>query len=423
MPRRSLFLVILILVVWFYISFVTNILGPLIPVIIDNFTLSLAMAGLLPFSFFLAYGIMSIPAGMFTERYGEKAAMLVAFSFNFLGAFLFALFPVYHIALISLFTIGIGMAILQVVINPLMREAGGEEHFAFNSVLGQLVFGAGSFVSPFVFTYMMRNVPVNTGSGNFLTRLMTELVPEKLPWVSLYWIFVVAGLIMLVTMLLVRIPRVELKEDEKSGAWRSYIMLLGQKKIILFFLGIFAYVGTEQTLANWMSKFLSTYHGFDPVTQGATAVAWFWGLMTVGCILGLVILKLIDSKIVLRVFALLAMADVAVALFGPAKLSLLAFPAGGFFISVMYSVVVSLALNSVDKHHGTFSGILCSGILGGAVVPLIVGWLGDHLGLRTGMLFVYVTLGYILFISIWAKPLIRNKTVSLSTLLGKKQPE
>jgi len=153
--KRSGFIVFLILCIWFFISFFTNILGPLIPVIIDNFHLSLTLAGLLPFSFFLAYGIMSIPAGMMTERFGEKRTMLVAFGFTFVGSFLFALYPVYHIALISLFTIGIGMAILQVVINPLMREAGGEENFAFNSNLGQLVFGAGSFISPFVFTYLM----------------------------------------------------------------------------------------------------------------------------------------------------------------------------------------------------------------------------------------------------------------------------
>ncbi|NOY36445.1 MAG: sugar MFS transporter [Chlorobi bacterium] len=421
MRKRSVFIVFLILCIWFYISFVTNILGPLIPVIIDNFRLSLTLAGFLPFSFFLAYGVMSIPAGMFTERYGEKTAMLVAFGFTFTGALFFALFPVYRIALVSLFTIGIGMAILQVVINPLMRVAGGEEHFAFNSVLGQLVFGAGSFVSPFVFSYMMQNVPVRPGEGNVLTTTLSSLVPHELPWVSLYWIFVIGGILMFVIMASVHLPRVELKEDEKTGAVRGYLQLLGQKKIILFFLGIFAYVGTEQTLANWMSKFLKTYHGFDPVVQGATAVAWFWGLMSIGCLVGLVILKLVDSKKVLRIFSLLAMADVALALFGPARLSLLAFPAAGFFISVMYSVIVSLALNSVDKHHGTFSGILCTGILGGAVIPLIVGWLGDHLGLRTGMLFVYITLGYILFISVWAKPLINNKTVSLAALFGKKQ--
>src|ERR1035437_5360245 len=148
--RRNKFVVVLILFIWFVISFITNILGPIMPVLIDNFKLSLTLAAFLPFSFFLAYGIMSIPAGMMIERFGEKPSMLVAFGLTFIGSFLFATFPVYIMALASLFIIGIGMAMLQVIINPLMREAGGEEHFAFNSVLAQLIFGAASFVSPFV---------------------------------------------------------------------------------------------------------------------------------------------------------------------------------------------------------------------------------------------------------------------------------
>lgn len=85
----------------------------------------------------------------------------------------------------------------------------------------------------------------------------------------------------------------------------------------------------------------------------------------------------------------------------------------GFFASVMWSIVFSLALNSLKSNHGAFSGILCSGILGGAVVPLIVGVLGDLVGLRGGMSFVFLTLAYILSISFWAKPLIKNKTISL----------
>ena len=90
----------------------------------------------------------------------------------------------------------------------------------------------------------------------------------------------------------------------------------------LFLLGIIAYVGTEQSLADWMSQFLSTYHHFSPAREGAHAVGLFWGLMSIG------------------------------------------------------------ALNSVSRHHGAFSGILCTGILGGAVTPLLVGMLGDRLGLR-----------------------------------------
>jgi len=84
----------------------------------------------------------------------------------------------------------------------------------------------------------------------------------------------------------------------------------------------------------------------------------------------------------------------------------------GFFASVMWSIIFSLALNSLKDNHGAFSGILCSGILGGAIIPLIVGILGDAFGLRIGISFVFLTLGYIFSISFWAKPLIKNKTIS-----------
>ena len=113
--------------------------------------------------------------------------------------------------------------------------------------------------------------------------------------------------------------------------------------------------------------------------------------------------------------------DRRLALFGSAGIALLAFPASGFFLSVMFSIIFSLALNSVSRHHGAFSGILCTGILGGAVVPLLVGMLGDHVGLRLAMLAVFVTLGFILSISWWAQPLIRNETVGISDLFGMRR--
>jgi MFS transporter, FHS family, L-fucose permease len=74
-------------------------------------------------------------------------------------------------------------------------------------------------------------------------------------------------------------------------------------------------------------------------------------------------------------------------------------------------------LNSVTRNHGAFSGILCTGILGGAIVPLFVGVLGDHLGLRTALLTVFVTLGFILSVSWWARPLVRNQTIDWADLI------
>ena len=421
--KRNNLLVFLILCIWFVISFITNILGPLMPVIIDTYNLSLTLAAFLPFSFFLAYGIMSIPAGMMIEHFGEKSSLMIAFGFTLTGTFLFALLPIYRVAIASLFIIGMGMAMLQVVINPLMREAGGEENYAFNSTLAQLIFGSASFVSPFVFTYMMHHLSGYHGGGNILVQILGRVTPPNLPWNSLYWLFSFIIILMLIVLSFVRLPKVELKEDEKAGAVQTYLNLFKTKKVILYFLGIMAYVGTEQGLSNWMSKFLSTYHGFNPEVEGARAIAWFWGLMSVGCLLGLVVLKLVDSRKVLKIISLLSMGTVLLALFGPAKVSLWAFPMTGFFIALIFAIIFSLALNSVEKHHGSFSGILCSGIFGGALVPLIIGWIGDHTGLRLAMLFLMVTLGYILSIPFWAQPLVNNKTIKLSEFrksLGRK---
>ncbi len=410
--KRNYAIVALIMFIFFVISFLTNILGPLIPDIINGFHLSLALAGFMPFSFFIAYGVMSIPAGMLVERYGEKKVMVLAFVLSFMGALLFSLLPVFSVAMLSLFLIGIGMAMLQVAINPLLREAGGEEHFAFNSVLAQLVFGLASFISPHVYSYLVQNLNGYQGGGSLLIDVLAGLVPAALPWVSLYWVFALVSLLMVVIMLAVRLPQVELQEDEKAGAWATHKMLFKNKTVILFFFGIFAYVGTEQGVANWMSKFLSQYHGFDPQTVGASSVSYFWGLLTAGCLLGLLLLKLWDSRKVLIWFTMAAIITLSAALFGSAQVALYAFPLVGFFASVMWSIVFSLALNSFEKHHGSFSGILVTGIVGGAIVPVIIGWLGDLLGLRWGMTFLYVTLGYILSIGFWAKPLVTNETFS-----------
>jgi fucose permease len=415
--KRSMGIVLLVFLIFFVISFLTNILGPLVPDIIKGFSLSLTLAGFLPFSFFVAYGVMSIPAGFLLDRFGQKPILISAFVLAFAGSFLFASFPTFTVALISLFMIGIGMTMLQVAINPLLRVAGGEENFAFYSVAAQLVFGSASFLSPQVYSYLVTNLGGEdpAASGGVLG-LLARLVPSELPWVSLYWVFTVITLVMIVVLFAVRLPKVELKEDEKAGAASSYRELLKNRYVWLFFFGIFAYVGTEQGVANWVSRFLETYHGLDPQVEGARVVSYFWGLLTAGCLLGLVLLKLIDARKVLVWFSLGAIACLGIALFGPTSVSYIAFMMVGFFLSVMWSVIFSLALNSVAEHQGSFSGILCTGIVGGAVVSVLVGWLGDQFGLRVGMTVLFVSLAYILSIGLWAKPLIDNATVSPAEL-------
>ena len=403
----------LVFLVFFVMSLLTNILGPIVPDIISSFQVRLAAAAFLPFSFFIAYGVMSIPAGFLLERFGEKPVMVAAFLAGTVGSLSFALHPTYGVAVVSLFVMGSGMATLQTAINPLLRVAGGEEHFAFNEAFAQLIFGSASFLSPFLYSYLVLNLGTTRAGNNLLLTVLARITPPALPWASLYWIFAVFTVLMIVVLYFTTFPRVERTSEESAGSWSMYGDLVRRPMVWMFFLSVFAYVGSEQGAADWISKFLSVYHSYDPHTTGATAVSWFWGLLTVGCFIGMGLLKLFDSRKVLIGTTIGALLCLTAALLGPANVSLVAFPAIGLFASVMWPILVSLGLNSVAEHHGPFAGILSTGIMGGAVVPVIIGRIGDHFGLRFGIAFLYLTFGIVLSVGFWAKPLITNATLNL----------
>lgn len=407
--KRSYYIVTLIMLTFFVISFITNIIGVLSPEFIKDFTLSDLLAGALPFAFFIAYGVMSIPSSMLVQRYNEKVIMTAAFVVSLLGSLLLATEPGYLSTVLSFFLIGCGMAMLQVVINPLLRTAGGEENYAFTSVLAQLIFGAASFVGPNVYKIIVKHLDSNDHNGIF--SLFQKIVPQGLHWLSLYWIFAAISLIMFVIIAFSKFPKVELTDEEKAGPWATHVNLFKKPVVKLFFIGLFCYVGSEQGVSYWMSQFLYQYHHYNPKITGADAVSYFWLLMMFGGILGLFLLKLMDSRKLLILFTIPAMICLTLGLFAGAKVSLYAFPATGFFMSVMYPIIFSLALSSVSEDHGSFAGILVTGIIGGAVVQLLIGFLSDYIGLRNGMMFLYLTFGYMLSIGFWAKPLVTNKTI------------
>ena len=297
--QRNRYMVSIVFLTFFVMSLLTNILGPIVPDIIGSFKVSLTAAALLPFSFFIAYGVMSIPAGFLVERFGEKPVMIAAFLAGMLGSLSFAFHPTYQVAIVSFFVMGSGMATLQTPINPLLRVAGGEQNYAFNSALAQLIFGVASFISPYLYSYLVLNLGTAKAEGNPLLTLLGKLTPPALPWASIYWIFALFTLIMIAVLLLSTFPRVERTAEESTGTWSMYGSLFRKPMVWAFFIAMFAYVGCEQGTADWISKFLSTYHGFDPHTTGAMAVSWFWGLLTAGCFIGMGLLKLFDSRYVL----------------------------------------------------------------------------------------------------------------------------
>ena len=386
--------------VFFVISFITNIIGPLIPQFIKTYDLSLVLASFLPLSFFFSYGVFSVPVGIFLERYGGKIVMLSAFIISSSGAALILLMPGYLSFIFSFFMIGTGMAILQVAINPLLRYAVSGENFAFFSIIGQLAFGSASFLSPVFYRFLLEK-------KNFFG---LHIFNDE-PWLWIYVLFILAIIALLLFLYFLKIPANQ-STSEKFDI-NVFSKILNNRISYFYFFGIFSYVGVEQCINNWSSQFLYQYHSLDSEVVGVDVISAFWGNLTIGTIISLFLVKLIDEKKLLNIYALSSSIIVLLAIHGDSEISVLSFKLLGFSISGVWSVIISLGLNSVPKNHSVFTGILLTGIVGGAIFPFIVAGIGQLFNLKVGMHVILIGLLYLSYVGLAAKPLISNKTINL----------
>jgi fucose permease len=408
--KRNYYLLAVIFVCYFGLGFVTNVVGPIIPDIIDSFSLSLTMVSLLPFTIYLAYGLTSVPSGMLVERFGEKRVLLIALGLSLGAAALILLVPRFLTIILSFFLVGCSLAMVQVALSPLLRVTGGEEHFSANLTIVQLVFGIASFLAPMVYSYFVAGLFNGEGGDRgVLLPFFETITPREFPWIAVYAVYGVITFVVLSLIIFSRFPHVSLKKDEKVGSLDAYRQLLRNRHVVLYAVGMFLYVGMEAGMASWISKFLMEYHAFDPHTTGARAVSWFWGIFTLGNVVSFFLLKVFRAKHVILVSGCLSMAIYVFALFGNASVSLFGFLATSFCISPMWPLIHSLGLNSVKSHHGAFAGLLTSAIIGGAVIPLLIGALGDLSGLRLGLLIIFPCMIYITLIGVWSKPLVENR--------------
>ena len=393
-------LVIFVMVVFFVISFITNIIGPLIPQFIKTYNLSLVLASFLPLSFFFSYGMFSIPAGIYLERYGGKIIMAIAFLTSSVGAALIIVCPGYFSFIISFFLIGTGMAILQVAINPLLRQAVSGENFAFFSIIGQLAFGSASFRSPIFYKVLLEN---RNPLG--ITFFSND------PWIWIYVFFIGAIIFLLIFLYLLKIPSNNSKVEQFD--FKTFFNFLLSKKTTFYFFGIFCYVGIEQGINNWSSEFLYQYHLLDPEVVGVEVISSFWGNLTIGTVVSLFLVRLIDEKKLLNIYSLSSALLILFAIHGNANFSVLSFKLLGFSISGVWSVMISLGLNSVSKNHSILTGILLTGIIGGAIFPFIIASIGQLFGLKIGMHTILFGLIYLSYVGFKAKPIVSNKLIKI----------
>ncbi len=380
---------------YFTFGMITNVLGVIIPEVIKQYNLSMFAAGFLAFCFFLAYGVCSIPAGLAVDRFGAKPLVLLGVALMTLGCLVVALANSYPVVLAMIFCVGVGVTILQTAGNPLVQYLDRAENYHRNLTLTIGFCGIGAFLGPFMLAFVR-----STGRS----------------WQSVYFVF--AGLCVALFLLLTvsGFPKVEASSERFQ--FEAIGKLLKSPLLLLYTLGIFFYVGGEVGTASWIVKFFERVHGMsaDVInTQGsslfskmlptlpAIVVALFWGAQGTGRLISGAVLNRFGSRRILRVYALLALASVLVANFGTKSMTAAAFVACGFFTSVLFTLVFSGTINSFAENHGTISGLLCTAILGGALIPPIVGWAGDNFGMHAAMLAPALCFAYVFGLAMFGR--------------------
>ena len=404
-------LIIVINLMFLMIGLLVSIMSALIPEIIDSFQISYGLASALPFAFYIALALSCIPAGIAGEYFAAKNILVFTFLYALAGILTFVLILNYWASIISLFIIGSSVAIIQVTAVPILRRACGPENLAFHSTMNQLMYGAGAFLSPVIYSWLTTRLLNDIGEKDLLLKVLLWLVPDGYEWASAYWLFVVLLITLLIIVVFVKFPVNERKRNPDQNRNSVYLELFRNKYVVFYFFALVFYASCEQGIAAWLSKFFQDYHGLNPQTQGASILSFYWLLLTLGCLLGMLLLRIFDSRKVLASLSALAIVSLTLAIYGGINVSKIAFPMVAIFESVMWPVILSLALNSVTKHHEVLSGFMFTASLGGALGPVIIGNMGDLFGLGVSFNYLYLPLLIVFSVAFWAKPLVTNKTI------------
>jgi MFS transporter, FHS family, L-fucose permease len=302
----------------------------------------------------------------------------------------------YGLMLAMTFTVGVGVTIVQTAGNPLIQHLDRLENYHRNLTLTIGFCGIGAFLGPFLLALIR-------GTGR--------------SWQSLYIVFA------LLCFVLLALLAVSDFTSTKAASASKFQMdqigkLLANPLVLTYCLGIFCYVGAEVGTASWIVKFFESVHGvsgevanlqsasfFTKVlpTLPALIVALFWGLQGTGRLVSGAILNKFGSRNILRIYSFLALGLLLLADFGSQSMSAFGFAACGFFTSVLFTLVFSGTINSFSEHQGTISGLLCTAILGGALIPPIVGWVGDNYGMHAAMLVPALCFAYVFGLSLFGK--------------------
>lgn len=391
-PAKVGRLVPFVVVLFFAWGFATVLIDTLVPKLKGLFALNYAQAMLSQFAFFLAYLVMSVPAGILLSRIGYMRGIVVGLAVMIVGCLLFspaASIGIYWGFLLALFIMAAGITTLQVAANPLIAMLGSAATSHSRLNLAQALNSLGTFIGPFVGAALILKNGVAPPDVSKLSPAAAqaaraaEAQAVQAPFLGIAAVLAVLAVVFWLLRNSAGAPSAARNETSLS----SFRLLTSRPRLALGALSIFLYVGAEVSIGSLMVNYL-----MQPRTLALEAaaagrlVAFYWGGAMVGRLIGSGVMLKAPAGRVLTVCALGAASLAAISAGTTGWIAGGTIVAIGLFNSIMFPTIFTLAIEGLGTDTPQGSGLICMAIVGGAVVPLITGSLADHLGLGLALL-------------------------------------
>ena len=362
---------------FFFWGFITVLNDILIPFLRESFDLNYTQAMLVQFCFFGAYFIVSPFAGRLIDKVGYQQGIVLGLLTTAAGCLLFypsAEIHAYGLFLFAFFVLASGITILQVAANPYVAALGPEKTAASRLNLAQAANSLGTTVGPLV------------GAALIFGAVAADASAVQMPYVLLGALLVTAALIFRNIKLPV-LAHVEATEDTGESVWDHRSLILGA-------LAIFLYVGGEVAIGSFLVDYFKeeSIAGMSSVDAGKM-VAYYWGAAMAGRLVGAALMNYIAATKYLAVNALVAIVMIIVSMNTSGSVAMWSILAVGFFNSIMFPTIFTLAVKGLGSMTSKGSGLVCQAIVGGAIIPLVQGVAADMIGIQLS--FVVPMLCYI----------------------------
>jgi fucose permease len=341
----------------FFLMGLADAMGPNADRVRQEYQISNLMSALLPFVVFIAFAAFSVPGGLLAARIGKKKLLLLGLGLNAAALVIPSIqVPSFNVLLGCIFLLGVGTTFLQVAGNPIMRDVSPEGTYSRNLSFAQGIKGIGSTASTYLVTAL-------AGMAFF----------EGLGWRAAFPVFCVLMLLAFVSVLMLNVKETKADEPPSIG---SSLSLLKEPIFLLAVLGIFLYVGAESSMGLFLKPTLEAF-GMDEKTASKYGPTLFFLLLTIGRLMGGVILTIMSPRTCFRLSAFLGLAGAAVLMAGSQAISFVGIVAAGLGFANIWPMLFSITVEERPERANELSGLMCMAISGGALVPLLMGWLRD----------------------------------------------